>query len=182
MNHIMLDLETLGTRPGCSIISIGAISFDPGTSSLGGGFYTVVNQKSCERAGLVTDKGTIGWWMRQSDEAKKVLTESRNGGMELDAALDAFSEYLGDFQKDVRIWGCGAGFDNVILAQCYTVTGKRLPWKFINDRCYRTLKAILPAIEMERTGTYHNAFDDAKSQAMHALKIMARIAESLKPE
>src|SRR6202042_946728 len=100
---------------------------------------TVVNQKSCERAGLTTDKGTIGWWMRQSVEAQKVLAESRNGGMQLDAALDAFAEYLKDFSKDVRVWGCGAGFDNVILAQCYTVIGKRLPWKYVNDRCYRTL-------------------------------------------
>jgi hypothetical protein len=180
MNHVMLDLETLGTRPGCSVISIGAVAFDPGAGTLGGGFYTVVNQKSCERAGLVTDKGTVGWWMRQSPEAQKVLVESRSGGMELAAALDAFTEFLSDFPKDVRIWGCGAAFDNVILANCYTAAGKRLPWKYVNDRCYRTLKAIIPAIEMERTGTYHNAYDDAVSQAKHALKIMARMTEALK--
>lgn len=180
MMHVMTDLETLGTRPGCVIISIGAVSFDSSAQKLGEGFYTVVNQRSCERAGLVPDKGTVAWWLRQSEEARKVLDESRNGGMDLGDALDAFTEFLSEYPKDVRIWGCGASFDNAILSHCYAITGKRQPWKYVNDRCYRTLKAIIPAIEIERTGTYHNAYDDAVSQAKHAVKIMARISQALK--
>ena len=176
MNHVMLDLETLGTKPGCVIISIGATAFDPATKAIGDGFYTVVNQGSCEASGLTTDKRTVGWWMHQSDDAKKVLVESRNGGMSLTDALDAFSEYLGAFSKNVRIWGCGSDFDNVILSHCYAATGKRLPWQYTSNRCYRTLKALMPAIEMKREGTYHNAYDDSVSQAKHANEILNKLA------
>lgn len=183
MNHIMLDLETLGTRPGCSVISIGAVAFDPGTLTVASdGFYLVVNQKSCEEHGLHVDKGTLGWWMRQSEDAKKVLVESRRGGFPLPDALGMFRDYLSDFKSDVRIWGCGSDFDNAILSHCYVAIGSKQPWKYTSNRCYRTLKSILPSIEMERTGTYHNAFDDAKSQAEHALRIMGRLASALKPE
>jgi inhibitor of KinA sporulation pathway (predicted exonuclease) len=44
------------------------------------------------------------------------------------------------------------------------------PWKFYNDRCYRTLKAMYPHIKMpKRTGTHHNALDDAISQVNHLI-------------
>lgn len=180
MNHIMLDLETLGTRPGCVIISIGAVSFDPATQTIGGGFYTVVNQASCEGYGLTTDKGTLAWWFRQGAEAQKVLTESRKGGETLEQALNYFTEYLAEYPKDVRIWGCGSDFDNTIMAHCYAIVGKRQPWKFTNNRCYRTLKAMDPSIEMERSGTYHNAYDDALSQARHACKILNKFGKLLR--
>lgn len=48
-----------------------------------------------------------------------------------------------------------------------------VPWPHWNDRCYRTLKAMRPDVKMERTGTHHNAVDDATSQARHALALLA---------
>ena len=30
---IMLDIETLGTRPGCVIVTLGAVKFDPYTQN-----------------------------------------------------------------------------------------------------------------------------------------------------
>lgn len=176
MNHLSVDLETLGTRPGCVVLSIGAVAFDH-RLGLGDEFYTTINQKSSEAAGLVTDKGTLGWWMRQSEAARDVLIATRDGGMPLVDALDQFAEYASKFGSEVRIWGCGASFDNTILSHLYHVTGKRQPWKYVNDRCYRTLKALMPTVCMERTGVHHNALADAKSQAAHAVRILARISE-----
>lgn len=42
-----------------------------------------------------------------------------------------------------------------------------LPWKFWNDRCYRTVSAGFP--RRQQTGTHHNALDDAISQTKHLL-------------
>ncbi len=176
MNHIMLDIESLGTRPGCVVMSIGAVAFDH-IQGLGPEFYIVINQKSCEAAGLTTDKGTVGWWMRQSPEAQSVLRDSRSGGVTLAEALDQFADYAKQFGPEVRVWGCGANFDNTIVSHLYHAAGKRQPWKYVNDRCYRTLKNLVPLVAMERSGTYHNALDDAKSQAEHAIKILAKLAE-----
>ena len=42
MTHIMVDLETWGTAPGCDIRSIGAVVFDPVAGTLGATFYVNV--------------------------------------------------------------------------------------------------------------------------------------------
>ena len=44
MEHCMVDLETLGKRAGCPILSIGAVFFDPVEKQLGEEFYVVVNR------------------------------------------------------------------------------------------------------------------------------------------
>jgi hypothetical protein len=48
----------------------------------------------------------------------------------------------------------------------------RLPWKYWRNRCYRTLKNLHPEVPIERTGIYHRALDDARSQAVHAMQLL----------
>jgi len=77
--------------------------------------------------------------------------------------------------ETVRVWGNGSNFDNVILEHTYRLLNIKLAWKNQNDRCFRTLKKIYPEMKIERCGTYHNALDDAITQAKHAIKIYGRI-------
>ncbi|HUW46899.1 MAG TPA: 3'-5' exonuclease [Dehalococcoidia bacterium] len=165
--NIMVDLETLGKRAGCSILSIGAVKFD--LDGLGEGFYVTVNRLSCKEAGLFEDPDTISWWDRQSDEAKVILKQVEEpAALHLQEALDKFAAFIG---KE-KIWGNGSDFDNAILYACYAAVDKEVPWKFWDSRCYRTLKGLFPDVKLARVGTYHNALDDAKSQALHAIEIM----------
>lgn len=175
MPHVMLDLETLGTKPGSVILSIGAVNFGP--KGIGPKIYIPINQASSEASGLTTDRATLGWWLRQSPEARTVLEETRKGGVRLPDALEQFAAFMRQCGSDVRVWGCGANFDNVLLSHAYSVVGQRLPWKYTNDRCYRTLKNLFPSITIERAGTHHNAVDDALSQAEHATRIMQHIQD-----
>ena len=46
MNHLMIDLETMGNKPNAPIVSIGAVFFEPSTGELGDEFYRVVSLKS----------------------------------------------------------------------------------------------------------------------------------------
>lgn len=164
--NTMVDLETLGRRAGCSILSIGATYFDKdGTAEE---FYVVVSKASCEAAGLHTDPETLAWWAKQSPEARKVLEESETGGMDLADALDLF----GQFAKGTKVWGNGSDFDNAILYACYAAVEKDVPWKFWDSRCYRTLKGLNTGVKLVREGTYHNALSDAVSQAKHASEIL----------
>lgn len=167
--HTMVDLETLGRRAGCSILSIGATYFDE--TGVEGEFYAVVNQASCEKAGLHTDPETLAWWEKQSEDARKVLEESRTGGMPLIDALDLFGIFVGK----TKVWGNGADFDNAILYACYAAVGKEVPWKFWDSRCYRTLKGLFPSVKLVRQGTYHNALADAISQTNHASEILRTV-------
>ena len=43
MNDVMVDLETLSTKPNAAIVSIGAVFFDPKTGELGDTYYQVID-------------------------------------------------------------------------------------------------------------------------------------------
>lgn len=63
-----------------------------------------------------------------------------------------------------------------ILAKVYKQCGwKAPPWRYSNERCYRTLKSMAPHIEIQRTGTHHNAVDDARAQAEHAIRLVKEL-------
>ena len=174
----MVDLETAGQIPGSVILSIGAVAFDPETGEIDDGFYSVVNRVSCICAGLRYDQDTIDWWMKQAPEARAVLTESnRDDAPSLLVALAAFNGYLARFAgEEARVWGNGSDFDNALLASAYRAVGIKPGWKFWNSRCYRTLKNLHPDVPLEkRTGVFHNALDDARTQAEHALQIFAKM-------
>lgn len=178
MKDVMVDLETVGNRAGCGILSIGAVAFDPTTGVLGSEYYAVIKLASCEKFGLHSDPSTLAWWDKQSAEAQKVLKKAHatRGNKALDKSLMEFNKYLSQFgPKAVRVWGNGADFDNAILISCYAATGLTAGWDFWNNRCFRTLKNLAPSIKIERVGVYHNALDDAKTQAAHAVKIFQHL-------
>ncbi|HRN53358.1 MAG TPA: 3'-5' exonuclease [Gemmatimonadaceae bacterium] len=170
MRNVMVDLETLGQSAGCIVLSIGAVCFDE-SGIVGTDFYSVIGAASSDKHGLFADESTVAWWNKQGPEARKVLEEARDSTAELPDVLRLFAEWL---PRDPFIWGNGAGFDNPILARLYSVAGLPLPWKFWNERCYRTLASLYPMVppERKRVGTFHNALDDAKTQAIHASKIL----------
>jgi len=171
-NDVMLDLETMGNGPLAAIIAIGAVEFNIQTGAIGERFYAVVDLASSVQAGGVIDASTVLWWMRQSDEARGAFAAS---GVSLAAALQQFAGWMENRGIGVRVWGNGAAFDNVILASAYRALSLPVPWRFWNDRCYRTIKSLHPAIPMQRVGTYHNAVNDAESQARHLLAILSHI-------
>lgn len=171
MKNVMLDLETMGAGPRAAIVAIGAIEFDIDAGTVGERFYRTVDLASSVNAGAEIDASTVLWWMKQSDEARAALAKD---GVELSKALMDFSMWLHSRAAfaDLCVWGNGASFDNVILASAYQMAKIEKPWRFWNDRCYRTIRAQHPDITMERIGVHHNAADDAESQARHLIAIL----------
>lgn len=161
-NHIMLDLETMGTGSDAAIIAIGAVRFD---ISIRDSFYQVVDLQSSLDCGLSVSADSILWWLQQSEEARHAITQK---GKSLSSVLTDFAKWV---EKDPLIWGNGATFDNVILANAYDQCKIKRPWIYGNNRCYRTLKSFYPHIKFQHSGVAHNALDDAQSQAMHLIDI-----------
>lgn len=165
MKHVMLDIETLGNNSRSVIISLGAVEFDE--TGLGREFYVNICPQSCIDVGMQMDADTVMWWMTQSDGARAVFKQTCR------LLEDALQEFKHWFPKDACVWGNGATFDNVIVDSAYRACKMNKPWKYNADRCYRTLKALYPQIKaLSRIGTHHNALDDAKYQALHAVEIM----------
>lgn len=163
--RIMLDLETLGTQPGSVIVALGAVKF--GGGRIEDRFYARVDAESCVALGLKLDAATVFWWIKQGEEARLEITKP---GEHLSEVLLRFSEWVGD--GDVEMWGNGASFDNVLLAVAYERAQMPRPWKYQNDRCYRTVKALHPELPAERVGVLHNALADAETQARHLMAMM----------
>lgn len=182
MSHVMVDLETLGTSPGCIILSIGAAEFSG--AGLGREFYHVISTLSCKSAGLIEEPETVAWWAKQSADARQVLDAAKMAqAHQLANALQDFTGFLENLDGDFRIWGNGADFDIPILAAAYRAVSMPLPWKFWNARCYRTFKAMAPWVPpFKRSGIHHNALDDAKTQALHAVEIMRSVTEIMKTD
>jgi hypothetical protein len=169
MKDIMLDLETMGKGPTAAIIAIGAVEFD--LVGVGERFYETVDLESSVACGGVIDASTVMWWMKQSQEARKAF-DGHN--IALPEALIKFAGWLENRapKKELEVWGNGASFDNVIISSAYDNCGIDLPWMYYGDRCYRTMKSFHPDIKLNRVGTYHNAVNDAESQALHLIEIL----------
>lgn len=183
--HVMIDLETLGTSAGCTILSIGAVAF--GLAGVGPELHVIISRDSCAKNGLAEDQDTLAWWMQQSREAQETLDHATEGGLLLNEALMQLTNFMGLVSghnlRNVKVWGNGADFDLPILAAAYkkSIVGET-PWRFFNARCYRTLKNMLPQVPMpERVGTHHNAVDDARTQALHAVKLLRALDHAVLP-
>lgn len=170
MKHVMVDIETLGKGNDAVILSIGAVKFDPWAqgTKVDESFYVAVNPESCQALGLKMDASTIMWWMGdERTEARSKMT--REERVDLPEALYGFADWFG--LESLPTWGNGATFDNVILKSAYNACSLSLPWKYWDDKCYRTVKGLAPSVKLERQGTFHNALDDAISQALHLRKL-----------
>ena len=161
-DHVMVDLETVDNVATSSILSIGAFVFAGPHEGLA--FYQPVFFGSGLALGLTYSDDTMRAWAKQSEAARTVFMDARI--VPIAEALAEFSKFLKPC-KDVRVWGNGADFDNAILQVAYRKVGLQPPWAFWNNRCYRTMTAKCP--RRQNTGTHHNAYDDAVSQAEHML-------------
>lgn len=166
---VMLDLETLGNSPRAAIVAIGAVKFD--AAGIQSEFYTRVCARSCVAAGLRMDVDTVLWWFKQNEAARTELTLP---AAHLSCALMDFTQWLRG--PEVELWGNGSDFDNALLTAAYRAVDLALPWKFWNNRCYRTLKNICAVPMPKSEGTKHNALDDAKAQALHLNEIFRALA------
>lgn len=166
----MLDLETMGKSANAAIIAIGAVQFE--NDLVFEKFYQIIDLASAVDAGGVIDAETVLWWLQQSDEARAEF--NKDNKLSIVQALREFQKWCAGLgpKKDLKIWGNGAAFDNVILKSAYDRLEMITPWHYWNDRCYRTIKSLYPNIPMQGNGTKHNALNDAENQAVHLMKLL----------
>jgi DNA polymerase III epsilon subunit-like protein len=169
---IMLDIETLGTASNSVILSIGAVAFDEG--GLYDKFYASVAIDSCIDAGLHINGSTLAWWMRQSDTARQVFSET---GLPLATVLQTLATSF-DW-SDTEVWCNGLSFDIPILDTAYRACKLATPWAYYNTRDYRTViksldKGVLQSLRVEPT-VKHNALADAEAQALTLVAIWGHV-------
>ena len=175
-DHVVVDIETLGTIPGAPIVQIAAVAFDLGASEDKWNLFEVkVDVRSLiYKDGISFD--TLAWWLAQP----KWTVDDVFGGAErsdIASALNSFQTWLG-FTRTKTLWGNGAAFDNELLkAALLQYCCIREPWNFRIDRCFRTVKNLYKeqVPEPHFIGTKHNALDDAMHQARWLNQILQHI-------
>ena len=149
---IMVDLETMSTRPEAAIVAVGACTFDhPGVARER--FYQTVDIESSQSQVLRLFARWLLAVYRVTDDSYKI-------------------------PREATVWGNGAAFDNVILTSAYRNCNLPLPWTHKQDACYRTLTLEFPGVPkpVRDESLSHNALADAVAQAEHAEAIMRCMA------
>ena len=174
MNHLMIDIETLGTTPGSIILSIGALRFDPVTGATGEDFYRQINPSLSEIYGFTASVDTMLWWM---DQAPSAQAEAFGG--QVDDPKHNPLIALRDFRDFVlcglsaSVWSHGCMDIVLIEAACRKHHGVDIPWGFRQVRDTRTVYDLAD-IDMRSfalpTDLHHHPVSDCRVQvrALHA--------------
>ena len=171
--EVMIDIETLDTRESAVVLSIGAVAFDPRSDTHAATLHVHLDpEPQIRHQGRTISPSTVLWWLKQSDSARKGIAEAFRETPS--AALGDLQQFIEEFGA-VGVWGNGAMFDNAILISLADSIGMPRPWSYKLDRCYRTLKNIVPVEPAAFEGTEHNALDDAIFQTRHLQQIYRKL-------
>lgn len=165
--NVMVDLETLSTFPTAGILSIGAVKFD--NEKIIDEFYVNLDLKETKSMeNFHIDKETLLWWKEQNTE---VLLQALRNSIPVKEGLMKFINWLP--KTDYTIWANGADFDLPILKNACLSINMNVPWKYWNQRCFRTFVATFDEEykPLKSADSAHNALYDAKLQTEHLFNI-----------
>ena len=174
---IMIDLETLDVLPTATILTIGAVKFDPFGDDVNDPkcvkFYTRVDVDSCDRLGATVSQSTLDWWANQSQEAQNEAFDPADR-VDITTAMDQLYKFCWGAK---RVWSHGAGFDVIILENYFRKIGKAIPWAFWEVRDTRTIFDL--GINPNRPPVLkHHALEDAWNQAVGVQNVFKTIRTS----
>lgn len=180
-NNVMADVETLGLKPGCVVLSIGAVQFFPKTGELGEEFYVNIDMATSFTAGLKLDTETLYWWLKQDKRAGEIFNTNK---VELRDACAQFANWYEECSNGFKMWSNWSAFDMPIMQTAFHAAGGiKFPTEdsHWNNMCHGTLKTLFPLDreikeQLKPEGfVAHNALWDAKWQAKQALYIFNRV-------
>lgn len=176
LSDVMIDLETLSTSPDATILTIGAVKFNPFGEDLNENamekFYAKIDLDSCDKLNLKVDQDTIDWWSKQSKEAQEEAFSIEDRIDVVDAANQLYKFCWGA----KRVWSHGAGFDIIILENVFRKIQKAFPWQYWQVRDTRTIFDL--GINANRPPVLkHHALEDAWNQAVGVQNVCRALRE-----
>lgn len=154
---LMVDIETVSTRPNAAILSIAAIPFNKDTGQYSNEQFYVEIGEDLYPSDFHVDPKTIAWWDKQP-------IPRPTGNETPDGPLRRFQSYL-LIQRPIYIWANSPSFDLVILKEAFRFYEIEWPHEFWNERDVRTLRALGNTPKFKPT---HNALQDCLLQ-IHAV-------------
>lgn len=160
---LMIDLETLGTKPDAAVVQIGATAFNYDSSKF---MNTITINLIPDFRRCSVDWPTVAWWLNQSKEARDSITSLPRNPM-VEGLVDLNSFFQQNCSIKGEVWAYPAVFDIPIIENLYRLCDLSTPWKRQRVMCVRTLKFLSPkAIERPEPTIKHDAGADSLAQAM----------------
>tara|TARA_A100001388_G_C28749104_1_gene491151 strand:+ start:43 stop:585 length:543 start_codon:yes stop_codon:yes gene_type:complete len=161
--HGMIDIETLGVDPGCVVLTIGGIKFNPySNAEPHDGLYIRCNVDEQTELGRTVDENTLAWWNKQDPKIKDEAL-SDNDRVTLNEVTRQINKFCVGLDN---IWCQGPTFDFTILENLYRQLGTPVPWHYWQIRDSRTLFKMMPKDpRKEIQSDLHNALADCYYQA-----------------
>lgn len=175
-NHVMVDLESLGTKPNSLMLTIGAVRFNPWNDDSKTNldnmdtFYRRISIESFEGLDHNIDNDTLDWWNKQSNDVREEAFAEDNRHGIIDALAD-FHKWNGGLDA---IWANGSGFDLNILEHFSRELKRGVAWKYWQVRDARTIYSLAPQIERPKA-LAHNALWDCWSQVVGLQRVLKHL-------
>jgi hypothetical protein len=167
MNHLMIDIETVDTRPTAAIVSVAFLLFDPTSREQKEVYSANLDLGEQLMLGRTASLDTLTWWLQQDIAARRKAFAP-------ESVID--SRYTQDTMRSIiqdsnieHIWANDPDFDCTILRD---FMGYDFKWPFWKHRSMRTIKAEHPdkyGIEYPYPFIAHDPMGDCKKQAWHVM-------------
>ena len=169
-NKLMVDVETLGIGVKPLILSIGLVVFNTEQQRIVAEKLIRIDPVDAQKMGLEIDFDTVLWWLKQDQAAiqENFFTGEKEN---LKSALITLNDIYKEFDC-TAIYSNGAVSDLLWLASAFSAAGVTKAWGFREERCYRTLVADLPKVDVKMEGIKHSALDDARFQAQYLIELL----------
>lgn len=173
---LMLDIETLGRRPGDGIVSIGASLFSPSNdpkviSDPKNHFYRVLNTFDLSNNGFSTEPETLKWW-KERDIWKTLSSQFMNSTATVKSVCEDLSKFIENQSNPDKIWSNSPSFDVEMTRHMFQKVGVPFPMSYQKEMDFRTLMELAypnrekrPRRIFEAFDQQHHALGDAMEQA-----------------
>ena len=187
MYLIVVDLETMGLKPGCVVTEIGAVAIDVTMrKAVAFSFTETLDYASSTRAGFKADKKIIDWWAEQLGidgygNRKAYESQFANRWRNTRSIKKSIAEFSGFYrqvveaagdEKRVFLVGNDIDFDKTILEHYYVATNTPIPWHYrawLSLPTFVWMTDYLTGVNVkdkvrETWKTSHTGLDDAKQE------------------
>ena len=189
----MIDIETTGLRPGCTVLSIGACLFEPTRPGSRMHFepdnhlLVYISSFDSLNQGLRVEAPTQRWWGKM-EFGREVHEHASRSEVTVTQACEQLSAFLLE-HKPACVWANSPRFDIEILWTLFERAGKQPP---IYHRIERDFRTIMDTVFLNRDDRparppeiaeypAHHPLGDAILQADQLRQAFARVRIDNKP-
>jgi hypothetical protein len=172
IRRAMIDIETLGTKPGCVVLEIGIVCnvSNPYDANGNGADWTMgVHVDIAQQPDALIDPATLLWWMRHPAAFDRLVKAQRDWQtVSPAAAIDTLATMIRCVDD---VWANSPSFDCAILRGFFDRYAGAAPWRYVQERDFRTARALRPDVPYVPPAEAHGALADALAQAAHLDKL-----------